>query len=86
MDLHGYLLVSLYFSRSRPCILQETTNGWQTLDATPQELSNGKFQMGPASVKEVQNGTSDCYDTDFVIGEVNGDIKLYVSWIYFDYF
>lgn len=63
----------MYFSRGK-----ETTNGWQTLDATPQELSNGKFQMGPASVKEVQNGTSDCYDTDFVIGEVNGDIKLYV--------
>ena len=61
--------------------MQETTNGWQTLDATPQELSNGKFQMGPASVKEVQNGTSDCYDTDFVIGEVNGDIKLYASWM-----
>ena len=59
---------------------QEQTNGWQAVDSTPQELSNGKFQMGPASVKEVQRGESDCYDTDFVIGEVNGDIKLFVPW------
>ncbi|CAK9029709.1 unnamed protein product [Durusdinium trenchii] len=51
---------------------------WQALDATPQEMSGGKFQMGPASVPEVRHGKSDCYDTDFVIGEVNGDTKLYV--------
>jgi len=63
----------MYFSRG-----EEQTNGWQAVDSTPQELSNGKFQMGPASVKEVQRGESDCYDTDFVIGEVNGDIKLFV--------
>ena len=65
----------MYFSRG-----EEQTNGWQAVDSTPQELSNGKFQMGPASVKEVQRGESDCYDTDFVIGEVNGDIKLFVPW------
>ena len=34
--------------------------------------------MGPAAVKQVKQGTSDCFDTDFVIGEVNGDIKLFV--------
>ena len=85
-----YMAIQLYpctweeaYALAASC-MQETTNGWQTLNATPQELSNGKFQMGPASVKEVQNGTSDCYDTDFVIGEVNGDIKLYASWICFE--
>ena len=33
--------------------------------------------MGPAPVKEVREGKSGCYDTDFVISEVNGDTKLY---------
>lgn len=47
-----------------------------------EELSGGKFQMGPASVQEVRKGNSDCYDTDFVISEVNGDTKLYVPCSY----
>ncbi|CAE7448441.1 Tgm3 [Symbiodinium pilosum] len=53
-------------------------DGWQAVDATPQEESAGRFQMGPASVNQVKQGASDCYDTDFVIGEVNGDVKLFV--------
>ncbi|CAE7939985.1 TGM3 [Symbiodinium sp. KB8] len=63
----------MYFARTEP-----GADGWQAVDATPQEESGGRFQMGPAAVKQVKQGTSDCFDTDFVIGEVNGDVKLFV--------
>ena len=63
----------MYFDRS-----DRGADGWQAVDATPQEESGGRFQMGPASVRQVKKGVSDCFDTDFVIGEVNGDVKLFV--------
>ena len=63
----------MYFDRS-----EAGADGWQAVDSTPQEESGGRFQMGPAAVKQVKAGTSDCFDTDFVIGEVNGDVKLFV--------
>ena len=28
--------------------------GWQALDATPQETSEGRFQCGPASVQAIK--------------------------------
>eukprot|EP00457_Paulinella_chromatophora_P001064 gb/GEZN01001066.1/.p1 GENE.gb/GEZN01001066.1/~~gb/GEZN01001066.1/.p1 ORF type:complete len:904 (+),score=100.10 gb/GEZN01001066.1/:202-2913(+) len=51
-------------------------SGWQAIDATPQELSNGKMQLGPASQRSIQAhawGTS--YDVSFVVGEVSGGIE-----------
>ncbi|OPJ80298.1 protein-glutamine gamma-glutamyltransferase 4 [Patagioenas fasciata monilis] len=53
--------------------------GWQAIDATPQEQSQGLFQCGPCSVKAVKEG--DVYlpfDGKFVYAEVNAD-KVY--WI-----
>ena len=48
-------------------------------DATPQEYSNGKYQMGPASVALVSsNANEKCFDTQFVTSEVNADVKLYL--------
>lgn len=52
-------------------------DGWQVLDATPQERSSGLFQLGPAPVTAIKHGISLKYDTDFVIGEVNADVILY---------
>lgn len=46
--------------------------GWQAIDATPQELSFGRRQMGPAPLKAIK--AMDFLtpkDTSFVIGEVN---------------
>lgn len=55
-------------------------DGWQVLDATPQELSGGIFQLGPTSVKAVKNGDVDLpYDGPFVFSEMNADRKL---WLY----
>ncbi|XP_053549261.1 protein-glutamine gamma-glutamyltransferase 5-like [Bombina bombina] len=54
-------------------------DGWQVLDATPQELSGGTFCCGPAPVKAVKEGDIDVdYDVPFVFAEVNGDI---IHWI-----
>ena len=52
-------------------------DGWQAIDATPQEVSGGKYQMGPASVVSVQKGEATAYDAEFVIAEVNGDVRQY---------
>jgi len=46
-------------------------DGWQALDATPQEESEGVMQCGPAPVKAIKNG--EIYigrDTDFLFAEV----------------
>nr|XP_056700937.1 protein-glutamine gamma-glutamyltransferase E-like [Euleptes europaea] len=49
-------------------------NGWQILDATPQERSSGLFQCGPASLIAIKEGDVDLrYDSPFVFAEVNAD-------------
>ncbi|XP_051517923.1 protein-glutamine gamma-glutamyltransferase K [Myxocyprinus asiaticus] len=51
--------------------------GWQAVDATPQETSQGVFCCGPASVTAVRNGHVFLkHDTPFVFAEVNSD-KVY---------
>ncbi|OCT62796.1 hypothetical protein XELAEV_18043887mg [Xenopus laevis] len=61
--------------------LGEDYGGWQILDATPQEPSEGIFRLGPSSQKAVKEGevTSD-YDTTFVFGEVNSDRKRFIRF------
>ena len=52
--------------------------GWQAIDATPQERSQGNFQCGPASLVAIKNGeTNFNYDVNFVLAEVNADV---VRW------
>jgi len=49
-------------------------SGWQAVDATPQEDSNGLSQCGPAPLKAIKNGeTFVNFETNFVYGEVNAD-------------
>ncbi|XP_051829616.1 protein-glutamine gamma-glutamyltransferase 5, partial [Antechinus flavipes] len=53
--------------------------GWQLLDATPQETSNGVYCCGPASVKAIKEGEVELnYDTAFAFSMVNADC---VSWL-----
>ncbi|KAI2650003.1 Protein-glutamine gamma-glutamyltransferase K [Labeo rohita] len=57
--------------------LPEGLGGWQVVDATPQETSQGVFRCGPASVRAVRNGQVYLkHDTPFVFAEVNSD-KVY---------
>ncbi|XP_036124614.1 protein-glutamine gamma-glutamyltransferase 5 [Molossus molossus] len=53
--------------------------GWQVLDATPQETSNGLYCCGPASVRAIKEGEVDLsYDTAFAFAMVNADC---VAWL-----
>ncbi|RWS29498.1 hemocyte protein-glutamine gamma-glutamyltransferase-like protein [Leptotrombidium deliense] len=50
-------------------------DGWQVVDATPQELSEGYFRTGPAPVAAMKEGRVDMfYDSPFVYAEVNADL------------
>ncbi|XP_010142066.1 PREDICTED: protein-glutamine gamma-glutamyltransferase 6 [Buceros rhinoceros silvestris] len=54
-------------------------DGWQVLDATPQERSKGMYQCGPASTRAIKEGDVNLdYDSSFVFAAVNAD---YVTWI-----
>ncbi|KAM5219566.1 protein-glutamine gamma-glutamyltransferase 6 [Hipposideros larvatus] len=55
-------------------------NGWQVLDATPQEESEGIFRCGPASVTAIREGDVHlAHDGPFVFAEVNAD---YITWLW----
>ncbi|XP_065508962.1 protein-glutamine gamma-glutamyltransferase K [Caloenas nicobarica] len=57
--------------------LPDGYDGWQVVDATPQETSSGLFCCGPCSVAAIKNGDVFLkYDTPFVFAEVNSD-KVY---------
>ncbi|XP_074067289.1 protein-glutamine gamma-glutamyltransferase E [Macrotis lagotis] len=59
--------------------LHSQYNGWQVLDATPQERSQGVFQCGPASVVAVKQGEVNLdFDMPFVFSEVNADQIIWV--------
>ncbi|XP_018533750.1 LOW QUALITY PROTEIN: protein-glutamine gamma-glutamyltransferase 2-like [Lates calcarifer] len=54
-------------------------DGWQVLDPTPQEMSDGLYCCGPAPVKAILNGDTHLkYDVPFVFAEVNADC---VDWL-----
>ena len=55
-------------------------DGWQAIDATPQEPSDNQYRCGPASVAAVKLGeVVKPYDCNFLYSEVNAD-KLF--WRY----
>lgn len=49
-------------------------DGWQVVDATPQEQSMGLFRLGPAPLQAIKHGFEEPFDCDFVISEVNADV------------
>ncbi|KAL3978523.1 fibroblast growth factor [Sarotherodon galilaeus] len=54
-------------------------DGWQVVDPTPQEKSDGAYCCGPAPVKAILNGETDLkYDVPFVYAEVNADC---IDWL-----
>ncbi|XP_070686853.1 protein-glutamine gamma-glutamyltransferase 2 [Pempheris klunzingeri] len=59
--------------------LSKGNDGWQVLDPTPQELSDGEFCCGPCPVTAIKEGNVGVkYDASFVFAEVNADI---IHWI-----
>ncbi|XP_019365445.1 PREDICTED: protein-glutamine gamma-glutamyltransferase E-like isoform X2 [Gavialis gangeticus] len=66
-----------WFTRSD---LGSSYGGWQVLDATPQETSEGIYQCGPASVTAIKEGDVDLrYEAPFIFAEVNADR---IAWSY----
>uniref|UniRef100_A0A1I7Z0F2 TGc domain-containing protein n=1 Tax=Steinernema glaseri TaxID=37863 RepID=A0A1I7Z0F2_9BILA len=54
-------------------------DGWQVIDGTPQELSEGFNQCGPMSVKAVKMGQLNLgYDGWFIYGEINADVCVWI--------
>ncbi|XP_022660627.1 hemocyte protein-glutamine gamma-glutamyltransferase-like [Varroa destructor] len=63
----------------RPDLGTTEFDGWQAFDGTPQEKSNGQYQMGPCPVVAIQRGLVDIqYDTKFVFAETNA---LFYDWV-----
>ncbi|XP_069618484.1 protein-glutamine gamma-glutamyltransferase K [Ranitomeya imitator] len=53
-------------------------SGWQAIDATPQETSNGIYCCGPCPLLAVKNGLVNIkYDAPFLFAEVNSDKVFY---------
>jgi len=61
---------------NRPDVI--AASGWQAVDATPQEQSEGVMQMGPSPLHSVKNFDDAApYDTPFVVSEVSAKIHNY---------
>ncbi|XP_078270010.1 coagulation factor XIII A chain-like [Rhinoraja longicauda] len=54
--------------------------GWQAVDATPQETSEGMYRCGPVSVNAIKQGQV-CFpfDASFVYAEVNSDVVYWTQ-------
>lgn len=50
-------------------------DGWQVVDATPQERSEGLFQLGPTPVSAVKEELPQPFDGAFVLSEVDADVR-----------
>ena len=58
---------------------EDKYDGWQAVDATPQEESSQIYQMGPAPLSAIKDGEVYAgFDTGFVFSEVNADR---VTWV-----
>lgn len=54
--------------------------GWQAVDSTPQETSQGTFRCGPASIMAIRTGQVYLkHDTPFVFAEVSTERKITIS-------
>ncbi|KAJ0022606.1 hypothetical protein NQD34_014740 [Periophthalmus magnuspinnatus] len=55
--------------------IPEEFSGWQVIDSTPQETSDGNYRCGSASVKAIKIGKV-CFPFDgrFIFAEVNSDV------------
>lgn len=58
--------------------LKPEFDGWQVMDPTPQEKSEGVFCCGPVPVSAIKQGDLlNKYDAPFVFAEVNADLVTY---------
>ncbi|PIO23367.1 hypothetical protein AB205_0191290, partial [Aquarana catesbeiana] len=56
-------------------------NGWQVMDATPLELSEGLYRCGPAPLVAIREGDVDLkYDVGFMFASVNADLTQWITF------
>ncbi|KAM5136065.1 protein-glutamine gamma-glutamyltransferase E-like [Mantella aurantiaca] len=56
-------------------------NGWQVMDATPLELSEGLYRCGPAPLVAIREGDVDLkYEVAFMFASVNADLTHWVAF------
>ncbi|KAM4622715.1 protein-glutamine gamma-glutamyltransferase E-like [Discoglossus pictus] len=56
-------------------------NGWQAMDATPLEMSDGVYRCGPAPVAAIKEGDVDLnYDVGFMYASVNADVAYWIVY------
>ena len=54
--------------------------GWQAIDSTPQETSDGVYQCGPASIEAIKQGVVGYnYDVTFMLASVNADLMRWME-------
>ncbi|KAG5273605.1 hypothetical protein AALO_G00153350 [Alosa alosa] len=59
--------------------LPDGNDGWQALDPTPQERSDGVYCCGPCPVRAIREGEVGVkYDAPFIFAEVNADLAFWV--------
>ncbi|KAL2093176.1 hypothetical protein ACEWY4_010488 [Coilia grayii] len=59
--------------------LPDGYDGWQALDPTPQERSDGVYCCGPCPVRAIRDGEVGVkYDAPFIFAEVNADMAFWV--------
>lgn len=65
----------------RPDLDKASYDGWQAVDSTPQETSDGIYRCGPAPVGAIKLGDDDRlkYDCKYFFAAVNADI---LNWRY----
>jgi len=62
----------------RPDLVDSQYNGWQSVDATPQEASDGKMQCGPCPQIAIKNGVKGIqYDLEFIFAEVSAVVNYW---------
>ncbi|KAJ3662928.1 hypothetical protein Zmor_007242 [Zophobas morio] len=55
--------------------LPQGYGGWQAVDSTPQETSDGYYQCGPSSLEAIKKGqVGFSYDVAFMVASVNADV------------
>ncbi|XP_073687168.1 coagulation factor XIII A chain isoform X2 [Garra rufa] len=60
--------------------LPDKYSGWQVIDCTPQENSDGLYRCGPTSVNAIKEGElSYPFDAKFVFAELNSDVIYHKS-------
>jgi Transglutaminase-like superfamily/Transglutaminase family len=52
-------------------------NEWHAVDATPQETSDGVYQLGPARHGAIKAKSGGMYDVDFVSAEVDASVRYW---------